>query len=153
MATTETAAPAALRIARTYTAPREKVFRAWTDPQALTRWLAPRDGFSTEVLELDLRPGGRYRIDMIEAGRTHRVAGTYLEVRPPERLVFTWKWEGESAHLEETRVTIELFERGQETELVLTHDRFTDPASRDEHGKGWNGCLDSLGRFLEAVRS
>jgi len=105
-------------------------------------------------LELDLRPGGRYRFDMIEAGQTHhRVAGSYLEIRPPERLVFTWKWENEPAHAEETRVTIELFDRGRETELVLTHDRFTDPASRDEHGKGWNGCLDSLGRYLGADRS
>ena len=143
--------PAPLRIARTYAAPRETVFRAWTDPRALTRWFAPADDFRTEVPELDLRVGGRYRVHMTQGDATHRVTGTYLEIRPPERLVFTWRWEDEPAHLDETRVTIELFERDGATELILTHDRFTDGASREEHGKGWNGCLDRLGRYEETA--
>ena len=147
------AAPAPLRITRTYPAPREKVFKAWTDPRALSRWFAPADDFRTEVLELDVRPGGRYRVDMIQGERRHRLAGRYVEVRPPERLVFTWEWENEPAHGLETLVTIELFDRGGSTELVLTHERFIDSASRDEHGKGWNGCLARLGRFVGEAAS
>jgi uncharacterized protein YndB with AHSA1/START domain len=137
-----------LRIARTLPAPREKVFRAWTDPQAIARWLAPGDDFRTTVFELDLRPGGRYRIEMREGGKSHVVAGTYREIRPPERLVCTWRWENEPAHAGETLVTLEFFERDGATELVLTHERFEDPASRDEHEKGWAGCLGRLARFL-----
>ena len=143
-------APASLRITRTYPSPRERVFRAWTDARALTRWFAPTDEFRTEVVELDVRPGGRYRVDMIQGERKHRVTGKYIEVRPPERLVFTWQWENEPAEGFETLVTIELFDRGGSTELVLTHDRFPDGASRDEHEKGWNGCLDRLGRYVDA---
>jgi uncharacterized protein YndB with AHSA1/START domain len=143
-------APATLRITRTLPATRERVFRAWTDPQALARWLAPSDQFSTSVPEFDLRPGGRYRVEMRLADQTHVVGGAYREIRPPEKLVFTWRWENEPAHTVETLVTVELFDRVGSTELVLTHERFADEASRDEHHKGWNGCLERLGHFLEA---
>ncbi len=137
-----------LRVTRTFPASRERVFRAWTEPQALTRWLAPSDDFQTTVLELDLRPGGRYRVEMLQGDRPHRVAGTYVEIRPPEKLVFTWTWDNDPAHVGETLVTLEFIERGDSTELVLTHDRFADAASRDEHGKGWTGCLDRLASHL-----
>lgn len=150
MATTPAQAPPALRITRTFPAPRERVFRAWTDPQALTRWFAPGVEYETRVAELDLRPGGRYRVEMLRAGQTHRVAGTYREIRPPEKLVFTWRWENEPAHVGETLVTIELFDHGGSTELVLTHERLAEAASRDEHEKGWQGCLGRLGTYLEA---
>jgi uncharacterized protein YndB with AHSA1/START domain len=85
---------------------------------------------------------------MTQGDKSHAVAGRYIEVRPPERLVFTWKWENEPAHVEETTVTLEFHDRGSATELVLTHDRFENAASRDEHDKGWGGCLDRLARFL-----
>lgn len=140
-----------LRIARTLAAPREKVFRAWTDPQALARWFAPGDDFRTTVFELDPRPGGRYRIEMLEHGRPHRVAGAYVEVRPPEKLAFTWAWESEPEH-GETLVTLEFFDRGGATELVLTQERFPTEASRNEHDKGWAGCLDRLAASLGELR-
>jgi len=153
MATAETQTPTALRITRTLRAPREKVFRAWTDPQAIARWFAPGDDFRTTVFELDLRPGGRYSIEMLQGDQPHRVAGTYVEIRPPERLVFTWKWENEPAHAGESLVTLELFDRGGSTELVLTHDRIAEQASRDEHEKGWGGCLARLENFVAAADS
>lgn len=150
MAIAPAQAPTTLRITRTIAAPREKVFRAWTDPEALARWFAPSDAYRTNVPELDLRPGGRYRVEMLLADKIHRVGGTYREIRPPEKLVFTWKWENEPAHAGETLVTVELFDRGGSTELVLTHERFADEASRNEHDKGWAGCLERLERFVEA---
>jgi uncharacterized protein YndB with AHSA1/START domain len=151
MALAPTQAPTAVRIARRLTAPREKVFRAWTDPQAIARWFAPSEDFRTTVFALDLRPGGSYRIEMLEGDKPHRVAGRYVEIRPPEKLVFTWKWENEPAHVGESLVTIELFDRDGATELVLTHERIADPASRDEHEKGWGGCLTRLETFLSAT--
>jgi uncharacterized protein YndB with AHSA1/START domain len=149
---TTTPAPARaatpLRVTRTFPASRERVFRAWTDPQVLACWFAPSDDFQTSVFELDLRPGGRYRIEMLQGGTPHRVAGTYVEIHPPEKLAFTWKWENETAHAHESLVTLEFFDRDGSTELVLTHDRIADAASRDEHNKGWIGCLDRLGKHL-----
>lgn len=142
--TTETA----LRITRTFRASREKVFRAWTEPEALKRWFAPDDAFDTRVLHFDPRPGGRYRIDMRKDDVSHIVAGEYREVNPPARLVFTWKWENHPERgTEDTIVTLEFLDHGGSTELVLTHERFPDAAIRDDHNKGWTGCLDRLARY------
>jgi uncharacterized protein YndB with AHSA1/START domain len=139
--------PAALRLTRTVAAPREKVFRAWTDPKTLSLWFAPSEKYVTRVPQLEAREGGRYRIEMTLDGRPHRVSGTYREVRFPERLVFTWQWENEPDRSGsfDTVVRIEFHDRGGETELVLTHEGFVTETDREEHDKGWKGCLDRLG--------
>ena len=77
MATATDKAPTQLRVTRTFAAPREKVFRAWTDPQALKTWFAPSDKFATRIPELDLRVGGRYRIEMQLEDKNNIVVGTY----------------------------------------------------------------------------
>ncbi len=126
----ETQSPTSLRLSRTFAAPREKVFKAWTDPKALTKWFAPSDQFETKIPQLDLKPGGR------------------REVRAPERLVFTWRWESEPGDAQDTLVTVEFRDRGDSTELVLTHERFPSEGARDEHKKGWGGCLDRLEKLV-----
>lgn len=92
------AAPAAsprvrLEIRRTFEAPREKVFEAWTLPEALTQWWGP-EGYATPSAEVDLRPGGRYRLGMkkLPDGEIFYLSGAYREVRAPEKLVYTWRW-------------------------------------------------------------
>lgn len=147
MAITETQAPLSLRLTRTFPAPREKVFQAWTEVEALKRWFAPSDKFVTRIPLLEARPGGRYRIEMEMDGKVHTVVGRYQEFKPPEKLVFTWRWETEPQH-GDTVVTIELFDRGGKTELVLTHEKLGSETSRDEHNKGWTGCLDRLGKDI-----
>lgn len=82
-----------------------------------------------------------------DGGETHTTTGVYKEILPPQRLVFTWGWEGPDR--EETEVTIELKEKDGGTELTLTHARFASTESRDKHQHGWDGCLDNLSRFLE----
>lgn len=73
---------------RIFDAPREMVFRAWTDPARLKRWWGPR-GFANPVCDVDVRPGGAIRIDMLGPdGKVYPMTGTYLEVEEPERLVF-----------------------------------------------------------------
>ncbi len=144
-----------LRITRTFNAPREKVFRAGTDPQELRRWFAPSDDYSTPLAEVDLRVAGRYRIQMKTAdGATYTVKGAYREVRPPERLVFTWAWEGERCggqgltEYYETLVTLEFRTVPEGTELTLTHECFPSTDERDKHSEGWTGCLGQLEKLL-----
>lgn len=131
-----------LRLTRVVPAPREAVFRAWTDPEALRRWWVPFEGMTVPAAEVDLRPGGRYRFTMRNAGgEEFHLSGVYREVRPPERLVYTWRWDDGDG---ETLVTVDFEAKGTTTLLHLTHERFPDAAARDRHGAGWSGVLDRL---------
>jgi uncharacterized protein YndB with AHSA1/START domain len=134
-----------LRFTRQYPHPREKIFRAWTDAQALKRWFLPTAEHRCTYAAIDPRVGGHYRIT-VEApdGLRHTVSGVYSEVEPPRRLVFTWIWENKPEV--ESLVTVELREHPQGTELTLTHERLPDADSRARHEYGWRGCLDHLGR-------
>ena len=75
-----------LVITRVFDAPRELVFKAWTEPEHMARWFGPR-GFTSKVLKHDLRPGGSYRIHMLGPDGDHWTQGVYREVVPPARLV------------------------------------------------------------------
>jgi uncharacterized protein YndB with AHSA1/START domain len=139
-----------LKVTRTIRASRQRVFRAWTEPELMMRWFVEGDG-NMSVCEIDLREGGRYRLEGEMGGKRWRIWGSYLEVRPPERLVYTWTWkhdEGIGTTEGDTTVTVEFHDRGTETELVLTHERFASAAARDEHTQGWNSCLNRLERVL-----
>lgn len=154
MAQTEFPPALRLRAARTFEARRERVFRAWTTPEAIRRWfIEPADGRWTEDPQVDPRPGGHYRFAGESGGKPWCVHGTYREVKPPERLVFTWEWEdhpnpGDSGR---TLVTVEFLERGGRTEVVLTQQGFPHEASRQDHDTGWAGCFESLERLLSAT--
>jgi uncharacterized protein YndB with AHSA1/START domain len=137
-----------LRLTRVVPAPRDAVFRAWTDPAALARWWVPFEGMTVPAVEVDLRPGGRYRLTMRNVkGEEFHLTGTYREVRPPERLVYTWRWEGTTHDAPpdvETLVTVDFEASGPTTLLHLMHERLPDDAARARHGLGWNGVLDRL---------
>lgn len=139
---TITEKPVALTVRRTFAAPAERLFAAWTDPRLLRRWMAPG---SLVVSEATIDPvvGGEFRVVMEGGGaERHVVRGTIREIEPHRRLVSTWRWEGSE---EETLLTVELDEREPGvTELVLTHARFPDSETRDRHSEGWNGCLAKL---------
>lgn len=139
-----------LNLRRTFQSPRQEVFRAWTEPKALKRWFYPTGDFSTPLAEVDLRVGGSYRIGIKPPDRDDLfiVSGTYQEVTPPERLVFTWSWEGTEMDVRDTLVTVEFVERGGDTEVVLTHELLPTKEARDEHEWGWNGCLTRLAEVL-----
>lgn len=140
--TTETAT--ALRLSRTIRADRESVFRAWTDAHAMKEWYCPEGG-TVDQAESDPVVGGRFRVAMAMPSGLHVATGVFREVVPPSRLVFTWRWEGgEDLKEGETLVTVELEERGDETELVLTHEGFPTAESRDGHREGWTSALDHL---------
>lgn len=132
-----------LRIVRTYSASRKDVFEALTEPAQLSKWFAPSDDFEAYVDTFDAEVGGSYRIEMRHKdGNVHTAVGTIREVNAPDRLVYTWKWEG--GEMGDTLVTWELRDAGEETELVLTHEQFPNEEAKEEHAQGWHGCLARL---------
>jgi uncharacterized protein YndB with AHSA1/START domain len=138
-----------LRLERTFAARRADVFAAWTEPEVLRRWWASQPGWRGADAVVDLRVGGRYRLAMAdpESGAVHAVGGEYLEVAPPERLVYTWTWEGDPPEMRGSAgslVTVDFLERDDATAVVLTHSGLADEHVRDLHVGGWSGCLDNL---------
>lgn len=131
-----------LTIKRTLSAPPETVFAAWTQPEIMSQWFAPGD-LLIPVAEADLRIGGAYRIVMRnERGETYSPSGEYLEINPPEKLVFTWKWADSELV---TTVTLLLRATGDgNTDLTLVHEGFPDAEVAQEHNQGWDGCLSRL---------
>ena len=91
----------------------------------------------------------------LRKGEVYCGHGVFREVKPPEKLVFTWawtkgSWDGPSLHPHdpETIVTLEFIARGDATELVLTHSLFATTEVRDMTDRGWNGCFDVLAKVL-----
>lgn len=104
--------------------------------------------------EVDLRPGGSYRFAMAPAeGDPFIVGGTYREVEPPARLVYTWRWEtGPAADGSESLVRVEFNELGQRTELVLTHAEFPVSHGPAPYQMGWQGGLEKFEAHLAGSR-
>ena len=143
-------------IKRRVAAPRERVFQAWTSAEQLQRWFFPStDGDAMPQAEVDLRVGGRYRISMYapDGNITAMVGGTYYEVQPPEKLVFSWAWEAPRLELSETLVTVELHEVQGATEIIITHEHFPDPADHERPAIGWNCSLERLTQLIEGASS
>jgi uncharacterized protein YndB with AHSA1/START domain len=138
-----------LVLRRTYAAPRQRVFDAWTNPELAAKFLGPPD-VAVPKIDMDVRTGGSYRIAMLRPdGETWYVGGIYRDVRPPERLSMTWTWEEDKPEdVHETLLTLEFNERDGGTELVLTHEQFATVESRDGHEKGWSGILEQLAAVL-----
>ena len=148
MSTAQTSVNTTLQVKRTFAAKRDRVFRAWTDAAELARWFAPSADYFAVVPELELRVGGRYRLEMHhKGGNVHTVSGSYQEIKPPEKVVFTWKWEGDASP-EASLVTVEFYDLGNSTEVAITHERLPNIEERDKHAHGWNGCLEQLAKFI-----
>ncbi len=130
-------------IRRLIDARRADVFAAWTDAEGMREWMCPGTVLRAEA-ELDVRPGGRFRIVMVTANERIEHTGVYRVVEAPAKLVFTWTAKG----LPETLVTIELFDRGGQCELVLTHEFFPDPGVAERYRSGWGTIAELLGRWI-----
>jgi glutathione S-transferase len=137
--TTET-----LRITREFNAPRQRVFDAFIQPEALQQWFGP-GGFTVPRCEVDARPGGRYQIQLhTPDGEVNIVGGEFREITPPEKLVFTWAWLKGDQPGTQTLVTLTFAERAGKTELTLLQTGFDTAHDREMHGKGWDASLDCL---------
>ena len=116
-----------LVVTRTFDAPARLVFEAWTKPELFKRWWVPKSaGLSLLSCEMDVRVGGKYRLVFSHGGSEMAFYGTYIEVTPHSRLVWTNDEGGEEGAV--TTVTFE--QRGAET-LVVMHDLYPSTEALD----------------------
>ena len=143
----------ALEITRVFNAPRDLVFKAWTDPEHMARWGGP-EGFSATVVEMDARPGGAWRCGIRSPeGQEYLQGGVVHEIVPPERLVYTFAWdEADGTPGHETLVSITLAEHGPDaaqTLMTFRQGTFENAESRDGHREGWDSAFNVLEAYLE----
>ena len=130
------------RLRRRVRATAEEIFDLWTKPDLMVRWMSPFPGAVDCKASCDLRPGGAFSLVMSSKESSREVSGTYLQVDRPRKLVFTWI--GPLTNDVNTFVSVELYPRGDETDLVLTHERLPTPAIVEGHTRGWGNILDHL---------
>ena len=141
--------PNDLEIVVLFDAPRELVFRNWTEAAKLQTWFAP-DGCVVTACEVSAYPGGRWRVQFRAPDGTECLEyGEFREVVEPERLVFTLTHiEGHSVRLE-TLVTVTFESAGSSTRMTFQQTGFDTPIRRDDHREGWSECFEKLGACLE----
>jgi uncharacterized protein YndB with AHSA1/START domain len=140
-----------LSLTRSYPVAPEKVWRAWTDAEALKQWWGPGGNDPVPVAELDVRVGGRFRIVFGgPQGRDHECAGIYREVVPNRKLVFTWCWPNTTPE-RVSLVTILFKPVAVGTDLEFLHEQFFDEAARDGHQRGWGEAFAKLEHYLQQI--
>jgi len=152
-------------ITRVFDAPRDLVFKAWTEPERVMRWWGP-DGFTTPVCKIDLRPGGVFHNCMRPPeGRDFWSKGVYREIVEPERIGCSDFFSDEEGNLvqpthygmspewpAEALVTVTFAEHDGKTKFTLHHAVGSAPASeRDQCRAGWTESLDRLAEYLASA--
>ena len=126
------------------------MFRACTDPHELAKWWGPR-GFTVPSVEMDLRVGGGYRFAMQPPeGEVFHLSGEFREVEPPERLVYTFRWEPPDPDDRETVVTMTFGDLGESTELTVHQEGFATEGRLTLHEDGWSDSLDRLQELMSS---
>ncbi len=149
-ATMSAPAHAIVTVDRLIPAPVAEVWRAWTDPAVMTRWWGKLEGLTLFRCEMDVRPGGTYRYAMRPAadpaGPVEACHGTYREVAPGERLVFTWSWD--NGAVRDTLVTVTFTPEGGGTRVRVRHSNQPTPDIAANHRSGWTHMLADLGAWF-----
>jgi uncharacterized protein YndB with AHSA1/START domain len=142
--------PTVLRVERTVNAPPQVLFDAWTSREVLRRWWPAGADWQTPVAEVDPRVGGRLRLVMRSPdGEEFGGSGEYVELRPPERLAFTWTWDGHEGHEGKQLIEVEFTDRQDgTTTMVLTNRGLPDEEAKRSHREGWEASFDNLDRVL-----
>jgi uncharacterized protein YndB with AHSA1/START domain len=141
-----------LTITRVFDATPQALFAAWTDASQISRWIGPRS-VKAESKRMDAKTGGGYVIEMHhDSGKISTVRGIYRELKPGERIVFTWAWDGEGGKPgAEMLVTVTFKALGRQTEMTLHQVRIPSKESRDDHNTGWTGSFDKLAEVVAGL--
>jgi len=148
--TTIAADDTVLRIERLIATPPERLFEFWTQPAQIVRWFGP-DGCDIPSHDIDVRPGGAWRITMHSAeGGTRTVSGVYRLIDRPRKLVFTWGWDDDKGvRGYETEVTVTFAAAPGGTRLTVLQQHFETLEGRDRHNLGWSSSLNRLERVAK----
>ena len=137
-----------LRLEKVVPAPAELVFAACLDPEKLAEWWGPA-GFTSPRVELDVREGGRYRIEMQPSdGEAFHLRGEFVEIDPPRRLAYTFEWEEPDPDDRQTVVNLSFENHETGTKVVLDQGPFATEARRALHETGWTETLERLEQSL-----
>jgi uncharacterized protein YndB with AHSA1/START domain len=147
-----------LNITRTFDAPRELVWKAWTDPEMAKEWMGPR-GFTTTEFRGGTDAGSSWHLTMVgqrpgsDEAVTLGQGGKILEVRPPELLEYTFGWDSRASvglgdGPKENVVTVRFEEQGGKTVMHFTQGPFATESERDGHYGGWNSAFDCFAEFM-----
>ncbi len=156
-----------VKIIRTFDAPRELVWKAWTEPETFKRWWGP-EGFTAPAAKIDLRVGGKFHGSMKSPeGQEIWSTGTYREIKAPERLVMTDSFADEHGNVVpashygmgegfplEMLVTVTFEERDGKTRLILQHSGVSDLPDEHRSGmeQGWSQSFDKLDKVLQSEK-
>ena len=149
MTESEDLAAQVLRIERTFAAPIQAVFDAWTSVDVLRRWWPAGRDWQTVAAEADARVGGRLLLRIrTPGGETYGGEGRYTELHPPVRLAFTWRWNDPAGR--PTQLVVVTFSDNADgtTTVVLVNSGITGDDLSD-HGRGWALSLDNLDHLLQ----
>jgi len=155
------ATPGDLVITRVFDAPRELVWKAWTEPERLMRWWGPK-GFTLRICKIDLRVGGRYLFcERTQEAQDLWTTGKYREIVEPERIVATYSFASghgnpvPASHygipgewLAEMLMAVTFEESGGQTKLTLRHQGMPAGQTGESAGTGWNESFDKLAESL-----
>jgi len=138
------------RVSKIISAPVERVYKAWTDPDQMNMWFGCARVREREILQ-DLRVGGKYSIigKQVDGGETI-IHGEYKEVVPNKKLVYTWTNNSDEFPAKDTIVTVEFIAHGNETEIRIKHTNFELTSSAAGHNTGWGQALEKLASFVAA---
>ena len=136
---------------RSFDAPVERVFAAWSKPGQLARWAWGSLGRDVKA-DVDLRVGGRYEVTThAGSGETLKFCGEYREVAPGRKLVYTLRWEPLLAYGEtEETISVEFTQHNDRTQVTFVHEGVPSDVGRIEHEKGWANTFDALDEVLAA---
>jgi uncharacterized protein YndB with AHSA1/START domain len=132
-----------LVVSRTFNGPARHVFEAWTTPELFGRWWVPKSiGMSLLSCDMDVRVGGRYRLEFAHGDSQLAFFGTYKEVTPHSRLVWT------NEESDEGSVTTVTFAEGGGKTVLVVHERYPSKAALDAAG---TGAADAMGETFEQL--
>lgn len=136
-----------VRIERTFDAPAEDVFDAWTSEEVIARWFKPAQGWQEASAEVDLRVGGSIRVVMRSPeGAPVGAGGQYTLIERPHRLAFTWTFDDDPSN--QQMIELEFTELDGATTVWFVNSDISEVERRDSQYEGWSTCLDEMGRVL-----
>lgn len=143
-----------LHITRLFDAPRDLVYRMWTERHLMPHWSCP-EGFTIPSSTAGVWVGGEWKAHMRSpAGEDYRLQGVYREIVPNERLVFTHAWLDAAGNSgPETLITVTFTDEGQKTRMDFTQTGFESLSSRNGHEDGWRESFQKFEALLDAVKT